>query len=250
MERIDDLNIKGRKILQNTDYFLFGIDSVLLANFAECKKHDLVMDFCTGSAVIPVLIEAKKECKKLIGIELQAEMYDLAKRNLGLNNVEDRIDILNMDIADVKRIRKHLMENYGTDSVSVITCNPPYKEVGTGLNISCSVKDIARNEVRCTLDTVFKSASSLLKSRGKLYMVHKPERIADLICTARKYNMELKTLRLMQPSSTKKASIVLLEYVKDGGNECKIEPTIMEYDEIGNYTKDILDIYNGENEEK
>lgn len=223
MERIDDLNIKGRKIIQNTDYFLFGIDSVLLANFTKCKKHDLVMDFCTGSAVIPVLIEAKNECKKLIGIELQPEMYDLAKRNLELNCVKDKIEVLNMDITDVKGIRKYLMENYDTDSVSVITCNPPYKELGTGLNISCSIKDIAKNEVKCTLEVVFKSASSLLKSRGRLYMVHKPERIADLICIARKYNMELKTLRLMQSGSTKRASIVLLEYVKDGGNECKID---------------------------
>lgn len=244
MERLDDLNIKGRKILQNTDYFLFGIDTVILANSVKCKSQDIVMDFCTGTAVIPIIIDAKRECKKLIGIELQEEMYDLAKRNVELNNLCDRIDVLNLDIADVKSIRKYLLDKYGTESVSVITCNPPYKEVGTGLKINCNVKDIAKNEIKCNLETVFKSAASLLKSRGKLYMVHKPERIADLISIARKYNMELKSMRLMQPDITKRASIVLLEYVKDGGNECKIEPTLIEFDEKLNYTKDILDMYN------
>lgn len=244
MERLDDLNIKGRKILQNTDYFLFGIDTVILANNVKCKPQDIVMDFCTGTAVIPIIIDAKRECKSLIGIELQEEMYDLAKRNVELNNLGDRIDVLNLDIADVKSIRKYLLDKYGTESVSVITCNPPYKEVGTGLKINCNVKDIAKNEIKCNLETVFKSAASLLKSRGKLYMVHKPERIADLISIARKYNMELKSMRLMQPDITKRASIVLLEYVKDGGNECKIEPTLIEFDEKLNYTKDILDIYN------
>lgn len=247
MERLDDLNIKGRKILQNTDYFLFGIDTVILANNVKCKSQDIVMDFCTGTAVIPIIIDAKRECKKLIGIELQEEMYNLAKRNVELNNLCDRIDVLNLDIADVKSIRKYLLDKYGTESVSVITCNPPYKEVGTGLKINCSVKDIAKNEIKCNLETVFKSAASLLKSRGKLYMVHKPERIADLISIARKYNMELKSMRLMQPDITKRASIVLLEYVKDGGNECKIEPTLMEFDENLNYTKDILSTYSDNN---
>lgn len=244
MERLDDLNIKGRKILQNTDYFLFGIDTVILANNVKCKSQDIVMDFCTGTAVIPIIIDAKRECKKLIGIELQEEMYNLAKRNVELNNLCDRIDVLNLDIADVKSIRKYLLDKYDTESVSVITCNPPYKEVGTGLKINCNVKNIAKNEIKCNLETVFKSAASLLKSRGKLYMVHKPERIADLISIARKYNMELKSMRLMQPDITKRASIVLLEYVKDGGNECKIEPTLIEFDEKLNYTKDILDMYN------
>ncbi len=244
MERLDDLNIKERKILQNTDYFLFGIDTVILANNVKCKSQDIVMDFCTGTAVIPIIIDAKRECKKLIGIELQEEMYNLAKRNVELNSLCDRIDVLNLDIADVKSIRKYLLDKYGTESVSVITCNPPYKEVGTGLKINCNVKNIAKNEIKCNLETVFKSAASLLKSRGKLYMVHKPERIADLISIARKYNMELKSMRLMQPDITKRASIVLLEYVKDGGNECKIEPTLIEFDEKLNYTKDILDMYN------
>lgn len=247
MERIDDLNIKGRRIIQNTDYFLFGIDTVLLANFAKCRKQDIVVDFCTGTAVIPILLEAKLECKKIIGIELQQEMYDLATRNVELNSLTDRIDVLNENIADVKKIRKYLLDKYGTENVSVITCNPPYKEVGTGLDISCSVKEIAKNEVMCNLDVVFKSAQALLKSKGKLYMVHKPERMADLVCIARKYNMELKSMQLMQPSDRKRASLLLLEYVKDGGNECKIEPVIMEYDSKGNYDKSILEIYDNKN---
>ena len=115
MERIDDLNIKGRKIIQDTDYFLFGIDSVILANSVRCKSQDIVMDFCTGTAVIPVIIEAKQECKKLLGVELQEEMYNLAKRNVELNKLCDRIDVLNLDIADVKSIRKYLLNTYNKE---------------------------------------------------------------------------------------------------------------------------------------
>lgn len=243
MERIDDLNIKGLKLIQNTDYFLFGIDSVILANTVKVKKNEVLLDLCTGTAVIPIIINAKQECKKLIGVELQQEMYDLAQRNIELNELQDKISVLNMNIKDVKRIRKYLLENTGKDTVDCITCNPPYKEIGTGIKIEHSVKDIARNEVECTLEDIFKTASALLKSKGKLYLVHKPERIVDLVSLSRKYNLELKELRFMQPSIDKRPSIVLLEYVKDGGRECKVKEVLLQYDDKGNHSEEIMELY-------
>jgi len=243
MERIDDLNIKGLKIIQNTDYFLFGIDSVILANNVKVKSQDIVLDLCTGTAVIPVIINAKQKCKRLIGVELQQEMYDLAKRNIELNKLQDRISVINMNIKDVKRIRKYLLENTGKDTVDCITCNPPYKEIGTGLKIQHSVKDIARNEVECTLEDIFKTSSSLLNSKGKLYLVHKPERIVDLISLSRKYNLELKELRFMQPTIDKRPSLVLLEYVKDGGRECIVKEVLLQYDNNGNHSEEIMELY-------
>lgn len=246
MERIDELNIKGLKVIQNTDYFLFGVDSVILANTVKTKKNDLVLDLCTGTAVIPIIIDAKNSCNKLIGVELQDEMYKLALKNIKLNKLEDRIDIMHGDVKDIKGIRKTLLDKYNTDSVSVITCNPPYKQVGTGINIELSVKDIARNEVMCTLEDIFKTSQALLISRGRLYMVHKPERIADLICVGRKYNMELKSMRLMQPDIEKKPSLVLLEYVKDGGNECNIKNVLLQYEADGKPSKEIIEMYKEE----
>ena len=243
MERIDDLNIKGLKIIQNTDYFLFGIDSVILANNVKVKSNDIVLDLCTGTAVIPVIINAKQKCKKLIGVELQKEMYDLAKRNIELNNLQNNIDIINMNIKDIKDIRRYLLDNVGKDTLDCITCNPPYKEIGTGLKIEHSVKDIARNEVECTLEDIFKTASAMLKSKGKLYLVHKPERIVDLISLSRKYNLELKELRFMQPSVDKRPSLVLLEYVKDGGHECRVREVLLQYDDKGNHSEEIMELY-------
>lgn len=243
MERIDDLNIKGLKIIQNTDYFLFGIDSVILANNVKVKKRDVVLDLCTGTAVIPVIINAKQECKKIIGVELQSEMHDLAIRNIQLNKLENKISVLNMNVKDVKGIRKYLLDNIGKDTVDCITCNPPYKEIGTGLKIQHCVKDIARNEVECTLEDIFKTASCLLKSKGKLYLVHKPERIVDLVSLSRKYDLELKELRFMQPSIDKRPSLVLLEYVKDGGHECRVREVLLQYDENGSHSEEIMELY-------
>ncbi|MBR5227159.1 MAG: tRNA1(Val) (adenine(37)-N6)-methyltransferase [Clostridia bacterium] len=243
MERIDDLNIAGLKVIQNTDYFMFGIDSVMLANTVKTGKKDIVIDLCTGSGVIPILVNAKQEPTKLIGLELQQEMYDLAKRNIELNNLEEKIDVYNIDIREIKSIRKLLMDRYGKDTVDCITCNPPYKEIGTGIKIDHGVRDIARNEVMCTLEDVFKTSSGLLKSRGKLYMVHKPERLVDLIYLSRQYNLELKEIRFMQPNIDKKPSIVLLEFVKDGGHECNVREILIQYDNNGKHSEEIMKIY-------
>lgn len=246
MERIDDLNIQNLKIIQNTDYFLFGMDSVLLANKVKVGNKETVADLGTGSLVIPVILTAKTNAKKIIGIELQKEMYDLAMKNLQYNKLENKIEVLNLDIRDIKCIRKKILEITNKDLVDVVVCNPPYKEKGTGTTNDTKVKYIARHEEECTLEDVFKTSSKILRSKGRLYLVHKPERIADLITYGRKYNLEVKDICIMQPTESKKASIILLEYVMDGGNECNIEPVLIEYDNNGNYTKEIKDIYNME----
>ena len=116
--------------------------------------------------------------------------------------------------------------------------------MGTGIKIEHSVKDIARNEVECTLEDIFKTASGLLNSKGKFYLVHKPERLVDIMCVARKYNLELKEIRFMQPNIKKRPSIVLFEFVKDGGRECIVKETLMQYNEDGTHSEEILDIYN------
>lgn len=247
MERIDDLNINGKKIIQDTDLFLFGMDSVLLANMVKkTTSKTNIVDLGTGACVIPILLTQKVKCNKIIGIELQTKMYDLAKRNIELNDAKDKVEVLNLDIKEIKRIREKIISITGEDSVNIVISNPPYKKIGTGVPNDLSEKGIARHEVMCTLEDIFKTASSILKFKGRLYLVHKPERIADLITVARKYNLELKNLTFMQPTIDKKPSIVLLEYVLGGGNECVVSKTIIEYDESGNYTKDILDIYNME----
>lgn len=238
-ERIDDLNIAGLKLIQNTEYFLFGIDSVILSSIVKSNSSsNVILDFCTGSAVIPLLLTTRVKYKKIIGIELQEEMYDLAIRNIQLNNLSDSIEVLNTDIKDYRKINE-----YVKNKVDVIVCNPPYKKIGTGIVNENCVKYIARHEDKCSLEDIFLSSSKLLKTKGKLYIVHKPDRIVDLVCLARKYNLEAKNITIMQPKVNKKASLVFIEYVKDGGNECNIEPVLIQYDENSNYTEKIKEIY-------
>lgn len=236
-ERIDDLNLNGKKIIQNTDYFCFGIDSVLLANFVSSNSSkNVVVDLCSGTGVISVILTQKKKLHKIYAVELQDEMYNLLKRNIKLNNLEDCIYPFKANIKDY----------YLDKKVDIVVCNPPYKEIGTGIKNENTVKYIARHEKECTLEDVFKCSSKILKQKGKLYLVHKPQRLVDLISLARKYNLEAKNIRFVYPKFNSSASIVLVEYVFYGGNEINVLPPLIEYDEFGNYTEEIIDIYGSE----
>lgn len=243
-ERLDDLGIKNLKIIQNKEYFCFGTDSVLLANFVNSNNmKNNIIDFCSGSGVIPVIISAKKKCNKILAIELTNQMYDLLEKNIEYNKLREKIISLNEDIKNVKSIRKKMIECFNQGVADIIVCNPPYKKIGTGIKNTGDVKYIARHEVCCNLEDIFKSSSELLNTKGKLYIVHKPERLTDLIAIARKYRLEAKRIRFVQPNLNLKPSIVLIEYVKDGKNEVVIEKTLIEYKENGEYTEEFLQIY-------
>lgn len=247
-ERKDSLGIDNLEIIQNKEYFCFGIDSVLLANFVESKsRKNTIVDLCSGSGVISVIISAKKNYDKIIAVELQDEMYDILQRNISLNKLNNKIYAVKDDIKNVSKIRNKIKEITDKDKVDVIVCNPPYKIVGTGSQNENEVKYIARHEVKCSLEDIFKTSSSLLKSKGKLYLVHKPERLVDLLAISRKYSLEAKNIRFVTPTEDSKPSIVLVEYVKDGKNECKVLKSLIEYtkDEDGSlkYTDEIFKIY-------
>lgn len=243
MERIDDLNLNGKKIIQDTDSFLFGMDSVLLANMVKANDK-IILDLGTGSAVIPVIISQKTQKNKIIGIEVQDKMYKLAKRNVLYNNLQDDIFIFKENIKNVNKIKENILKLTNKDKVDIIVTNPPYKKIGTGTTNDVDEKYIARHEVLCTLEDIFKASSKLLKYKGKMYIVHKPERLVDLLELARKYNLEAKKIRFMQPKKNMKPSIVLIEYVLGGGKECIVDSVLIEYEDDGNYTEEILNIYN------
>ena len=244
-ETIDELGINNMKLIQNKEYFLFGTDSVLLANFAKSNSSkNNIIDLCSGSGVVSILLSNKVKYNKILSIELQDEMYDILTRNITLNNLN--IIPIKSDINNIEYIKKKLIENNIKGRVDIITVNPPYKPKGRGVRNENDVKYIARHEELCTLEDIFKTSSLLLESKGKLYIVHKPERLVDLICIARKYKLEAKRIRYIYPKIELKPSIILIEYAKDGGNECIVEKAIIEYDENGNYTKEFLEICGGE----
>ena len=249
-ERIDELGINDLKIIQNKKYFCFGTDSVLLANFVKSEKDsNTIIDFCSGSGVISVIILAKKKFKKIYSVELQKEMYELLEKNIRYNKLQNDIIPICCDVKDYIFVRKEVMKTSKSGTVDIIVCNPPYKSVKTGIKNEEKVKYIARHEVLCNLEDIFKSASNLLNTKGKLYIVHKPERLSDLISIARNYRLEPKRIKFVQPNINLKPSIVLIEYVKDGKNEIIIEKPLIEYNEDGSYTEEFLKIYEMENEE-
>ncbi|MEG2348798.1 MAG: methyltransferase [Clostridia bacterium] len=243
-ERIDKLGILDLKIIQNKEYFCFGIDSVLLANFVNSNSSkNVILDLCSGSGVIPIIISAKKKYSKIFAVELQEKMYELLDRNIKLNNLEESIIGINEDIKKIDKIKKIIIRETSNGTVDTIVVNPPYKKKGTGIYNPTDIKYIARHEEMCTLEDVFKTSCVLLNTKGKLYIVHKPERLADLICIARGYRLEAKKIRLVYPTKSSKPSIVLVEYVKDGGNEVNILEPLIEFKDDGTYSDEIRNIY-------
>lgn len=235
-ERIDDLQYKEYKIIQNPEHFCFGVDAVLLANFSKVKKDSIVVDFGTGCGIIPVLLAAKTGAKKIIGIEIQEYMADMATRSTILNNIEDKVTIVNDDLINWD---KYLQAS----SCDVVTCNPPYKNKGSGIINHLDSKAISRHELTCTLEEIIKNASKLLNFGGKLCMIHRPHRLADIICQMRKYKIEPKRLQFVYPSYNKPPSMVLIEGARGGNVELKVQEPLFIFDENGEYTEEINKIY-------
>ena len=243
-ERIDDLGINNLGIIQNSEYFCFGIDSVLLTNFVQSdSSKNIILDLCSGSGVIPILLSAKVKYSNIFAVELQKEMYNLLSKNIKMNLLQKDICAINIDINEVKKIQEKIFEITGRQTVDCITVNPPYKSKNTGSINENKVKYIARHEEKCTLRDVFEVSSKLLSDNGKLYLVHKPERLVDLLDIAREYKLEAKKLRFVYPRKDSKPSIVLVQYSKNGGNEIRVLPPLIEYDDNGEYTEEIYKIY-------
>ena len=205
-ERIDDLQRKlpdGRdlKIIQNPDWFCFGIDAVLLSGFAEVKKNDSVMDIGTGTGIIPLLLAAKTEASHIDALEIQTEVAKMAQRSVSMNGLEDKINIINQSLV-----------GYKTDcQYNVVTCNPPYKTADTGLVNPEDKLKISRHEVCCTLSDVVKTASRILKPMGRFYMIHRPERLVDIMFEMRMAKLEPKGIRYVHSDTEKPPVMVLVE---------------------------------------
>ena len=239
-ERIDDLQFKGLKIIQNTKNFCFGVDSILLTDFAKKIKNGCeALDLGTGTGVIAILLAAKTGLKHIIGVEKQEEMAELATRNVKLNNLENKIEIVNTDILDLCKL-------YPNDSFDVVVTNPPYKKKDTGVINQTEKKYLARHELTATLKDFIKVSKNMLKEKGEFYMVHKPERLVDILSLMRTNNLEHKELRFVFSNVNKEPSLVLVKGVKSAKPFLKIEKNLYIYDENGNYTEEINKIYNRE----
>lgn len=236
-ERLDDLQ-NGYQIIQNPDYFCFGIDAVLLSWFSKVKEGEQVLDMGTGPGVIPLLLKARTKGKHFTGLEIQKPVADMARRSMEFNQVEDDITIVNGDIKEASAI-------FCRASFHVVTCNPPYMTEHHGLTNPEEPKAIARHELKCSLEDVISSAAQVLKPRGHFYMVHRPFRLAEIMGLMQKYRLEPKRMQLVYPYVDKEPNIVLIEGMLGGNPRITVEKPLIVYERPGVYTQDIKDIYGG-----
>ena len=237
-ERIYDLEFKGLKIIQNEKGFCFGMDSVLLSDFAKnMKNNSTVLDLGTGTGIIPILLCGKTNLKKVVGIEIQQDVANMAKRSSQLNNLQDRFEVVNTNIINLKNI-------YEKQSFDVIVTNPPYKKENTGITNENEAKLISRHEITANLEDFISISKDLLKDKGEFYMVHRPERLVDILSLMRKYKIEPKILKFVSPNKNKEPNLILIKGIKNANSFLKIEKNLYVYNEDGKYTNEILKIYN------
>jgi tRNA1Val (adenine37-N6)-methyltransferase len=235
-ERIEDLQCKGLKIIQNKKWFCFGMDAVLLTNYCDIKNNSTIVDLGTGTGIIPILLSGKRGYAKAYAIEIQEEVAEMARRSVELNNLQDKIEILNIDLKDV-------LNYIQPNSIDAVISNPPYKLNNSGIVNPSDKKAISRHEIMCTLEDVISKAATLLKQYGRFYMIHRPDRLADIMCLLRKYKLEPKQIRFIHPRINEKPNMILIRASKNGNPELKFDPPLYIYGEDGEYTKSVYDIY-------
>lgn len=241
-EMIVELGRCNYKIYESKDLFCFGIDSVLLAWFAKQKKKDKVIDLGTGTGVIPILMKARYDGDSYLGIDIIEESVLMARRSVTLNNLDKCITIEHSDLKEYHKKSKAKFD--------IVTSNPPYMIVSDNSKnekITCKNKnqslEIARHEICCTIEDVVKEASKLLNSKGKFYIVYKPDRLVSLISFMRKYKIEPKRIQFVSAYKDSNPNIVLVEGIKDGNESLTVENNLVVYEKEGKYTREILDIY-------
>lgn len=235
-ERLDDLQIKGYRIIQSPGRFCFGMDAVLLSSFAKVKTGERALDLGTGTGILPILLEAKNKGDSYTGLEIQEESADMARRSVQYNHLEDKIRIVTGDIREAAAL-------FGAASFHVITVNPPYMIGDHGLKNENEAKYIARHEVLCTLEDVLRESGKLLGNKGRFYMVHRPFRLAEILSGMSRHRIEPKRMRLVHPYIDKEPNMVLLEGVKGAHPRMTVEPPLVVYNKDGTYTEELLELY-------
>lgn len=238
-DRIEDLQ-NGYSIIQSDEYFSFGTDAVLLAHFTDIKSSERVVDFCTGSGIIPILLSAKKAGAHITGIEIQSEIAQLAKRSMEMNELLDSVKIVHGDIKDVL---DHVV--YGVD---VVVVNPPYEKVDSGKQNANVFINIAKREVLCTLCEVIDSAAKVLRTGGRFYIIYRVQRFTELMERLRASKLEPKRIMLVAQQHGLAPNFALVEARKGANEGVKFLPMLYVYKQDGTYTKRLKKIYHLEEE--
>ena len=234
-ERLDDLQLGGLKLIQSDRVFRFGMDAVLLADYAQAGKGAQVLDLCCGSGIVPILMSARQSDAHYTGLEIDPRAVDLAERSIRYNGL-DTITMIQGDIREADLI-------FGAASFDVVTCNPPYMIGGHGRTGPDPYRTAARHELWCTFRDVTAAASRLLKMSGHLYLVHRPFRMTEILTELRDAKLEPKRMRLVCPFADREPNLMLIDAVKGGRPRVTVEPPLIVYERPGTYTPEIRRIY-------
>ncbi|EIQ4142146.1 tRNA1(Val) (adenine(37)-N6)-methyltransferase [Staphylococcus pseudintermedius] len=236
-ERLDYLIREDLRIIQNDAVFSFSTDALLLGHFTEVRKRDRILDMCAGNGVIPLLLSDKGN-NVITGVEIQPQLVNMAERSVQYNHLEDRITMVEMDI-------NALIQAYSPAQFDLITCNPPYFKANQTNQHQLEAHKIARHEIYCTLDDCLRVSNHLLKEGGRVVMVHRAERMLDLFESMRHYRIEPKRLHMIFSKPGKAAQTIVVEGRKGGRQGLDIAPPFYIYDEQGDYTPEMKEIYYG-----
>ncbi|MBQ0038990.1 MAG: tRNA1(Val) (adenine(37)-N6)-methyltransferase [Treponema sp.] len=233
---IDELSQCGSpyRIYQDKSKFCFGIDAILLADYAKNARGNKVCDLCTGNGIVPILLADKIKAQTIHGLELQHDIANMARESIKLNDLENRIQIFEGDLKEACTILEK-------NTYDIVTVNPPYMK--TNAQTKENSKSIARQEIYCKLEDVIKAAGDLLKSNGKLFMVHRPNRLGEIFILFEKYNLGARRMKLVQPKENEKPTMVLVEAEKCAHPELLVESVLTIYSQPGVYTKEVNEIY-------
>lgn len=225
------------KIVQNKNYFNFSLDSILLPNFAPITENTKqILDLCTGNAPVPLVLTTKTNAK-IIGVELQKEVFELARESVELNNLSEQIELINDNINNI-------VTKYETDTFDLITCNPPYfKHSEQSITNDNEIKSIARHEIHMELEDVFKISKKLLKNGGSICMVHRTDRLMEIIEKMKNNNIEPKRVQFIYPKMNSESNLVLVDGRKNGKTGLKVLAPLYVHNEDGSYTDEVLKLF-------
>jgi tRNA1(Val) A37 N6-methylase TrmN6 len=231
------LGYKNLKIMQDTDWFSFSLDSVLLANFITLRSTaKKVIDLGTGNAPIPLILSTRTNAQ-IVGIEIQKEVYELALKSVRINMLESKIEILNEDVKKLDKV-------YETDTFDVVVSNPPYfKYNGESLVNDNDHKTIARHEILLNIDEILRITRKILKNNGTFGIVHRPERMLEIFNKMKQYNIEPKKVRFVYPKKNSECNTILIEGTKNGKEGLKILPPLYVRNEEGEYTEEVRKMF-------
>ncbi len=236
VERIDDLQRAGYRLIQDPAKFCFGVDAVLLSWFSRVKPGERAIDLCSGNGAVMFLTDARHPCAKWTGLEIQEDVVEEAARSILLNRTGDHMEALAGDVIGAG-------ERFGRASFDVVTVNPPYKKAGSGLKNPSETKAISRHGILCTLDDVLRESAALLKDGGRFYMVHRPERLTEILSGMRERKLAPKDVVFVHPFADKDATMVLVSGIRGGRNSVKIGPPVVIYETPERYSSQYLKIY-------